>query len=66
MQSKLDTLAETGLPLWITEFDVSKKDPVERARYLSYFMKAAFSHEAVKVIIVIFELFLNTILFVLI
>ena len=48
MHDKLDTLAELGLPIWITEFDVSKKDVNERARYLSYFMKAAFSHEAVK------------------
>ena len=55
IHQKLDTLAEIGLPIWITEFDVSKKDVIERARYLSYFMKAAFSHEAVQASLVLYS-----------
>lgn len=51
VQERLDTLAELGLPLWITEFDVSKSDPKERAKYLSYFLRATFSHKAIDGII---------------
>ena len=45
---KFDSLAELGLPIWVTEFDVSQNSPVERAKHLSYFMRAAFSHPSIE------------------
>ena len=48
MLSRLDTLAELGLPIWFTEFDVVQADPVERAKQVETFYRLAFSHPAVE------------------
>ena len=45
---KFNSLAELGLPIWITEFDISQNNPIERAKHLNYFMRAAFSHPSVE------------------
>ena len=45
---KFDSLAELGLPIWVSEFDVSQWDEAARAKHLSYFLHAAFSHPSVE------------------
>ena len=45
---KFDSLAELGLPIWVSEFDVSQWDEAARAKHLSYFLHAAFSHPKVE------------------
>ena len=51
VQSKLDSLGELGLPIWVTELDIAQWDVNSRAKHLSYFLRAAFSHESVEGII---------------
>merc|ERR1712176_382944 len=51
VQSKLDSLAELGLPIWVTELDIAQWDAKSRAKHLSYFLRAAFSRESVEGII---------------
>ena len=48
---QLDSLAELGLPIWVTELDITQWDAKSRAKHLSYFLRAAFSHESVEGII---------------
>ena len=48
---QLDSLAELGLPIWVTELDIAQWDAKSRAKHLSYFLRAAFSHESVEGII---------------
>jgi GH35 family endo-1,4-beta-xylanase len=45
--SRLDKFAELGLPITITEFDITSNDEDFQARYLRDFMTAVFSHPAV-------------------
>ncbi|KAF5187356.1 endo-1,4-beta-xylanase-like, partial [Thalictrum thalictroides] len=49
MRSALDTLAATGLPIWLTELDV--KEHPKQAEYLEEILREAHSHPAVKGII---------------
>lgn len=44
-------MAELGLPIWVTELDIAQWDAKSRAKHLSYFLRAAFSHESVEGII---------------
>nr|CAB3476396.1 unnamed protein product [Digitaria exilis] len=44
----LDKLAVTGLPIWITELDVSAADEAVRADDLEIVMREAFAHPAVE------------------
>lgn len=45
---KLNRLAQLGLPIWITEFDVSEPDVNKRANKLEMFYRTAFSHPSVE------------------
>ncbi len=49
--SRLDKLAQFGLPIWVTEFDVVEPDVAKRAEKLEIFYRVAFSHPAVDGII---------------
>lgn len=44
---ELDQLALAGVPLWVTELDVSEADPQAQADKFEIVMREAFSHEAV-------------------
>lgn len=44
--SRLDRFAELGLPIQITEFDITSDDDDFKARYLRDFMTALYSHPA--------------------
>ncbi len=44
----LDSLAQLGLPIWITEFDVNQADINLRANDMEDFYRIAFSHPAVE------------------
>jgi len=46
--ARLDLLASTGLPIWVTEFDVGSPDPQIRASMLERFYRTVFSHSAVE------------------
>ena len=46
--NRLDKLAALGLPIWITEMDVVRADPVERADALEGALTAAYAHPAVE------------------
>lgn len=46
--ARLDHVARAGKPIWITEFDVKDPDPEARADGLENVYRAAFSHPAVK------------------
>jgi len=48
---RLDKMAQLGLPLWVTEFDVKQADENDRADALEALMRTAFSHPAVHGII---------------
>merc|ERR1711990_1407543 len=48
VQAKLDSLAELGLLIWVTELDVAQWDVNSRAKHLAHFLRAAFSHESVE------------------
>ena len=45
--ARLDQLAATGLPVWVTEFDVADPDQYQRADQLERFYRIAFSHPGV-------------------
>ena len=47
-QSRLDKLAETGLPVWVTEFNIVAEDEDTRADYIETAMRAFFGHPAVE------------------
>lgn len=46
MLARLDRFAELGLPIQITEFDITSDDDEFKARYLRDFMTALYSHPA--------------------
>jgi hypothetical protein len=48
MQERLDIMAQFGLPIWITEFDVVQEDEFRRAEEVEEFFRMAFSHPAVE------------------
>jgi GH35 family endo-1,4-beta-xylanase len=48
VESRLDSLAELGLPIWITEYDSEAPDPVVRADNLEALYRVAFSKPAVQ------------------
>jgi GH35 family endo-1,4-beta-xylanase len=46
--TNLDSLAQLGLPIWVTEFDVPQADELLRANDIEDFYRIAFSHPAVE------------------
>lgn len=50
VKKRLDSLAELGLPIWITEFDYAHKNETIRANQLEGFYRVAYAHPAVEVI----------------
>ena len=48
LQSRLDVVAEAGLPIWITELDVRDEDMNIRADRYEDILRLYFSHEAVE------------------
>ncbi|WP_231730818.1 endo-1,4-beta-xylanase [Bacillus sp. AM 13(2015)] len=48
VKERLDVLAELGLPIWVTEYDSVHPDPNRRADNLEALYRVAFSHPAVK------------------
>lgn len=46
--ARLDSVAELGYPIWVTEWDVVAADPTVRADKLEEFYRAAFAHPAVE------------------
>ena len=47
-QSRLDAVASVGLPIWITELDVTNKDVNQRANGYEDALRLYFSHPAVE------------------
>lgn len=47
IQTRLDKMAQFGLPIWVTEFDVVDADENKRADQLETFFRSAYSHPAV-------------------
>ncbi|MGB0866911.1 MAG: endo-1,4-beta-xylanase [Granulosicoccaceae bacterium] len=50
VKSRLDSLAELGLPIWITEFDYAHASETVRANQLEGFYRLAYAHPAVQAI----------------
>lgn len=50
VKQRLDSLAELGLPIWITEFDYAHADENVRADQLEGFYRVAYAHPAVEAI----------------
>jgi hypothetical protein len=48
IQTRLDKMAQFGLPIWVTEFDVERADENARADALETFLRSAYSHPAVE------------------
>ena len=48
LQHRLDKIAESGLPIWITELTIQDPDENSRAAALDDIMTLYFSHEAVE------------------
>ncbi len=48
ISQRLDTLAEFGLPIWVTEYDYANADENLRADFLEDFYRTAFAHPAVE------------------
>jgi endo-1,4-beta-xylanase len=48
VKQRLDMLADLGLPIWISEFDVVDKDPAVRADIMDLVYRTAYSHPAVE------------------
>ncbi|GAQ84800.1 glycosyl hydrolase [Klebsormidium nitens] len=51
VRQRLDVLATTGLPIWLTELDVNQKDENERAERLEVILRESFGHPAVEGIV---------------
>jgi endo-1,4-beta-xylanase len=51
IQVRLDKMGQFGLPVWVTEFDVTEADQAQRADALETFFRSAFGHPAVAGII---------------
>lgn len=50
VKQRLDSLAELGLPIWITEFDYAHESETVRANQLEGFYRLAYAHPAVQAI----------------
>lgn len=50
VKQRLDSLAELGLPIWITEFDYAHPSETVRANQLEGFYRLAYAHPAVEAI----------------
>lgn len=50
VKARLDSLAELGLPIWITEFDYAHPSETVRANQLEGFYRLAYAHPAVQAI----------------
>ena len=48
VRNRLDLIAEAGLPVRVTEFDVGTLDDAQRADWVEKFFRVAFSHPAVE------------------
>lgn len=48
IKARFDSIAEVGLPVWVTEFDVIEPNEYGRADQLENFYRVAFSHPAVE------------------
>ncbi|XP_050404821.1 uncharacterized protein LOC126820755 [Patella vulgata] len=48
IKAHLDTLAQAGLPIWVTELDVSSTDENERADWYETALRAFYGHPAVE------------------
>ncbi len=48
IKARFDSIAETGLPIWVTEFDIVDPNVYSRADQLEDFYRVAFSHPAVE------------------
>ncbi|XP_070202671.1 anti-sigma-I factor RsgI6-like isoform X2 [Littorina saxatilis] len=48
IKQRLDTLAQAGLPIWVTELDVSVHDQDTRADFLERALRAVYGHPAVE------------------
>lgn len=48
IQERLDTVAQLGIPIWITEFDVDDKDPQRNADVLELVYRTAFGHPMIE------------------
>ncbi|XP_064599691.1 anti-sigma-I factor RsgI6-like [Liolophura sinensis] len=48
VNSRLDKLAQAGLPIWVTELDVQSNDVNKRADYYETALRTFFSHHAVQ------------------
>ena len=57
---RLDLLASQGHPLWITEFDTSHRDLLERAKDTEDFLRMTYSHPDVIGIITWYFMIENT------
>ncbi|PVD26634.1 hypothetical protein C0Q70_14312 [Pomacea canaliculata] len=52
IKQRLDTLAKSGLPIWITEMDVIARDENKRADYFEKALRAMYGHPAVEGILI--------------
>lgn len=50
VKQRLDSLAELGLPIWITEFDYAHPDETIRANQLEGFYRLSYAHPAVQAV----------------
>nr|KAG5712883.1 hypothetical protein BaRGS_007480 [Batillaria attramentaria] len=51
IKQRLDTLAQAGLPIWITELDVMAQDENKRADFIERALRAVYGHPAVEGIV---------------
>ncbi|ESO89265.1 hypothetical protein LOTGIDRAFT_106033, partial [Lottia gigantea] len=51
IKARLDVLAQTGLPIWITELDVMAADENKRAQFYETALRSLYGHPAVKGIV---------------
>ena len=47
INQRLDSVAELGYPIWVTEFDIVATDPLVRAQYVEDFYRTVYGHPAV-------------------
>ncbi|HEV2968517.1 MAG TPA: DUF4082 domain-containing protein [Pirellulales bacterium] len=51
VESKLNSLGQLGLPIWVTEFDTANADPNQRANQMEALYREAFSNPSVQGIV---------------
>ena len=51
-QARLDTLAQAGVPIWVTELDVAAQDENTRADYYETALRSLYGHPAVDGILI--------------